>query len=175
MVRYYYREDFTRPTCAPASVRRSLLLWSAMEQLALDIRPEFLEDLRDGVDGELLAKLGKVVAWRALVGVVSVRDRHLRRIAKHFRKVEAPPSGIGARHKDSRQRVPGARPFGPMPPPEVARIFAQQGREDSLGHQVANRLISVGRPQPSRETSRALTERRMLFGQVPDAGQPVRQ
>src|SRR5580658_6955930 len=146
-----------------------------MEEPVLDVRPEFVPHLGDGVGANLFAQLADIRAHAVIVGIVSVRDRYPGCVSYPLREVESGSSGISARHHHTCESIPGTAPRGAMPPPKVARVLAQQGRIDGFGHHVPYGLIRVAGSQPPPKSGQALTELRMLVGQLSHAGEGTRQ
>src|ERR1035441_1319564 len=92
------------------NVRRRLVVM--LEEPVLDVRPEFLQHLRDGVGANLFAELGHVGANVAIVRIISVRNGGPRRIAHPFGKVKTGSSRIGACHHYARERIPRSAQLG---------------------------------------------------------------
>src|SRR5580698_6538029 len=96
-----------------------------MEELALDVRPEFLQHLRDGVGAHLFAELADIRAHTVIVRIISVGDSNPGGISHPFREVETRSSRISARHHDTRKRIPGPGTYGAVAPAKIARILAK--------------------------------------------------
>src|SRR5271165_6011074 len=85
-------------------------------KLAVDIRPELLQDVRRHVRAELHTEFGDGIGGRPVIRIVRGRNGHCGRIANNFREIELHAIRIRVSPEDLAGRARQARPGTARPP-----------------------------------------------------------
>ena len=98
-----------------------------LKQLALPIGPEFFEDLRKRVGGDLDTQLLNVIAHVARVRrVIKIGDGDRGSVPEPLGVVEAPLAVVGTRDEDAREGIPGSLPARALAAAKIAWVFMQE-------------------------------------------------
>src|SRR5215469_11516729 len=107
----------------PASL---LVMWYELaRQLALQVRPEFLQDIRSGIKTQLHTVSLGIIREAAAVRVVCIRDSQRSRTAHHLGIIELMLSRIGSGDEKPADRIAQSRTSGAIAAAEVARVLMQ--------------------------------------------------
>ena len=117
------------------------------EEFPAYIRPELLQDVARHIDADLGTKLRHCAAHITVVGIVSHRYCHRRRVADDLRIVELLASGIRVGPEDLSDCVSESRPTASRTALEITGILVKDCRVDRLGHEIADDKIGVSRPE----------------------------
>src|ERR1700690_3496012 len=117
-----------------------------LAQLAANVGPEFFHHDRDGVVANLRSPYAGCVRQSAIgTGMVTVGGNGGRSgTAQNLREVELLVSGIGAGDNDAADGVSGTMPKSALALLKETRVLVEQGRENSLGHEVFDSAIGKG-------------------------------
>src|SRR5579863_3159288 len=92
----------------PKELEKYLGLGFVVEVLALDVRPEFLEYLRERIRRHLRIEALEVISQVPLAGIIRVPDGCGHRVPDYFTGVEGPVAMIIARDQHAAGGVDGA-------------------------------------------------------------------
>jgi hypothetical protein len=111
----------------------------------------------------------QIIPDGAAVRVVSVRDSQGRSRAANLRKIELISPGIRARDEKPAHRVTQSGPRCALAPAEVARVLAQERRENAFCRQVFYCEITVSRAKPLGVARDPLPEGRIRIGSLSES------
>src|SRR5260221_7745252 len=115
---------------------------SSMEPLPLDIRPEFLQHVRNRIRPELAPEALHRPRKIPIVRIVRIANRRRNPVPQNLGSIESPGVRVSASHQNPRERVPGPPPHRTMHLAKITWILSEHRRQDGFGHQVAHHLIA---------------------------------
>src|SRR5258708_1918890 len=119
----------------------------ASENRAIDVRPEFFEDVEKAVEADLgepfLSGLGPGAFGSR---VIKIGDPRSCPVSDNFGEIEGAASRIGSGNQKTAYRIARALKKPAMSERVVSRILMGHGRDDGFRHIVSDRLIGEGVP-----------------------------
>ena len=140
----------------------------AVEELAVDVGPELMNEEGSGIDTDIRAPSACGIAKGALgLWVVEVRDPGGSARANDFADVQGIVAGVVASNHDATHRVGCALQEASASKRVVACVFVGDGGHDELDHVVLNGLVDEGMPEVAAVPSCSLVKlRRGIRGLV---------
>lgn len=140
-------------------------------EFPLQVRVEFLEDVKHGVVADLDAHARQDATNTALAsGIVKLRDGAGSEIAKELRAVEPLPARIRASYQDAAESVTGAVQPAAAAQAKVSWIFMQQGGKNADHEQLVSESVGEIRAETLGVAQDPLAIRLLRVGRLLDSG-----
>src|SRR5579864_9161126 len=115
-----------------------------MQDVALEVWPEFLEDLPYHVRSDIgYSPLIEPSAQVALMRMVGHHHHGGHRVAEDLRRIKVGRAVVVLRHDDTVDCIPQPAPFLPLALAEITGILVKKSRDDRLRKVIAYHLIRV--------------------------------